>query len=392
MRGVRVATISATYVEHGDKYRVLIRPANCDRLSRVVTTEQDAVDLVRHFNRLGLAGVDLAQALAEAKTDGQRLYPPLRDVLPAFLDEQVQLGNLRKSTAAAYKNRLTTWAYPQLKETPWNLVQREDLGAILLGIRKAGKSSASVEQVRCPIAKFYQWQLNVNGYRGTNPAGDLKFFVGKQPSKRARKRDTQWFPRDEATQLLKAAKILKPQWYAFLLVGFTGGLRWGEISALERPDVDVARMRIHVQRTWSEDGGQIERTKDNEDRWVKVPAATIAALQAQLETVKLEAQLHKWSEEQRKLVFPNHRGKITRYGQFLELVWKDLLTKAKLPYRKPHAMRHSYATWMLEDGADLRYVKDQMGHASIDETEGTYGHLAHERHEQRVDLGGVLGL
>ena len=54
-------------------------------------------------------------------------------------------------------------------------------------------------------------------------------------------------------------------------------------------------------------------------------------------------------------------------------------------------MRHSYATWMLEEGADLRYVKDQMGHASIEETEGTYGHLERERHEQRVDLDRVLG-
>ena len=71
-------------------------------------------------------------------------------------------------------------------------------------------------------------------------------------------------------------------------------------------------------------------------------------------------------------------------------MWRPLLTAAKLPYRKPHSMRHSYAIWMLEEGADLRYVRDQMGHSSIDETEGTYGHLERERHEQRVDLDRVL--
>jgi integrase-like protein len=54
-------------------------------------------------------------------------------------------------------------------------------------------------------------------------------------------------------------------------------------------------------------------------------------------------------------------------------------------------VRHSYATWMLEAGADLRWVKDQFGHASIDETEGTYGHLEREQHERRVDLDAVLG-
>jgi len=63
---------------------------------------------------------------------------------------------------------------------------------------------------------------------------------------------------------------------------------------------------------------------------------------------------------------------------------------SKLPYRKPHAMRHSYATWMLEGGADLRWVKDQLGHASIEETEGTYGHLERERHERRVDFNSVF--
>ena len=79
-------------------------------------------------------------------------------------------------------------------------------------------------------------------------------------------------------------------------------------------------------------------------------------------------------------------------GRSSSSCWQPLLAAAKLPYRKPHAMRHSYATWMLEAGADLRWVKDQLGHASIEETEGTYGHLERERHGRRVDLDAVLGI
>ena len=146
-----------------------------------------------------------------------------------------------------------------------------------------------------------------------------------------------------------------------------------------------------MERTWSEDGGRLEPCKDGEDRWVKLPAATLAMLQAHLEAMDLEGSVNRWSPEQRELAFPNTAGRITRYGAFFELVWKSLLTAAKLPYRKPHAMRHSYATWMLEAGADLRWVKDQLGHASIEETEGTYGHLERERHEGRVNLDTVLG-
>ena len=110
---VGAATITATYVRHGKKWRVLIRPVNAARITRVVPTEQDAKDLARHFNRLGMAGVDLGLALAEARRETHEAYPPLRTALPAFLDEQVTLRNLRESTARSYKNRLATWAYPR---------------------------------------------------------------------------------------------------------------------------------------------------------------------------------------------------------------------------------------------------------------------------------------
>ena len=115
------------------------------------------------------------------------------------------------------------------------------------------------------------------------------------------------------------------------------------------------------------------------------------ALRAHLEATDLEGSVKGWAPAARELVFPNTVGQITRYGGFLEGVWQPLLAAAKLPYRKPHAMRHSYATWMLEAGADLRWVRDQLGHSSIEETEGTYGHLERERHEGRVDLDAVLG-
>ena len=98
-----------------------------------------------------------------------------------------------------------------------------------------------------------------------------------------------------------------------------------------------------------------------------------------------------WPAHARELIFPNTVGRVTRYGAFLEGVWQPLLRAANLPYRKPHAMRHSYATWLLEAGADIRWVKDQLGRASIEETEGTYGHLERERHERRVDPNVVLG-
>jgi uncharacterized membrane protein YdjX (TVP38/TMEM64 family) len=64
--------------------------------------------------------------------------------------------------------------------------------------------------------------------------------------------------------------------------------------------------------------------------------------------------------------------------------WQPLLSKAGLPYRKYHATRHTYATWLLSDGADLRWVQQQMGHATIGQTADIYGHVQPERHEVAV--------
>jgi integrase len=81
---------------------------------------------------------------------------------------------------------------------------------------------------------------------------------------------------------------------------------------------------------------------------------------------------------------------VTRHGAFSEHVWQPLLTATKPPYRKPHAMRHSYATWLLEAGADIRSVQRQLGHAPIAQTSDTYGHLESDRHEARANLDEVL--
>jgi integrase len=185
--------------------------------------------------------------------------------------------------------------------------------------------------------------------RRISRSADLKFFIGRQPSKRSGKRDLQWFPQREAKTLLEVCRELKSRWYAFLMVGFDGALRWGEITGLLRSDIDWTRQRVHVQRTWCEDGGRIELCKDGEDRWVKMTRATIAGLQAHCESMDLKGSLKRWTPEQHQLVFPNGVGRIGRYAAFHELVWRPLLTAAKLPYRKPHSMRHSYATWMLEE-------------------------------------------
>jgi len=128
-----------------------------------------------------------------------------------------------------------------------------------------------------------------------------------------------------------------------------------------------------------------------EDRYVPLSARLATWLQEHEERVALEGSLKGWTPEQRALVFPNRAGRIGGYSTFLEHVWSPLLAKAGLRYRKPHSMRHTFATWALEGNpakgiapVPIHHVRDWMGHASVDETE-RYLHAERARYARAVD-------
>ena len=69
----------------------------------------------------------------------------------------------------------------------------------------------------------------------------------------------------------------------------------------------------------------------------------------------------------------------------LRKVFHALLTKAELRRIRFHDARHTYATLLIEQGESLAYVKDQLGHSSIQITVDTYGHLVPGGNRQAVD-------
>ena len=120
--------------------------------------------------------------------------------------------------------------------------------------------------------------------------------------------------------------------------------------------------------------------------------ALAKALKAQVEVADLEGQTREWSAEQRLLVFPNPAGRPHDYGSFHKRVWRPTLAKAGVVFRRYHATRHSFATWLLEHKTDIRYVQAQLGHSSIVMTVDTYGHVQEHAHEHHVDaLDELLG-
>lgn len=357
-----------------------------------VDSEQTAKELVRHVHKLELAGVNVLDAIRRARTGPEPvpapapLAPMLRTALSAWIRRQVELGEIRSSTARAYEGRLRVWAFAHplpdgrvLGDLPIDAVTRAMVGAVVEGIRAAGRSRTLLHHVLSPLRGYYQ-ALADDGVIPTNPTADLRRFLGRR-HRRARGRGRTrppYFSPDELARLVDGAATGCPRWRPFLLTGLCAGLRWGESAALEWTDVDWRRNELHVQRTVS-DRTRIEPVKDGEARRVTLSPGLREALAAHQEAMALEAQVQGWSPRSRALAFPTSAGNRLAYAYWTR-VWRTLLEATGLPRRTYHATRHTFATLLLESGADPRWVQSQLGHATLAMTVDIYGHVEPARH------------
>jgi integrase len=271
------------------------------------------------------------------------------------------------------------------------------IGSLLNAMREkdeTGKPRTSMalrEHIRCPLKRYYHDLIKHHGFTAPNPAADLADYMGRQLSKRARKTTAYaHFTQDEAPELFRVAAEHFPRYLAFIGCGALAGMRWGEAAGLIRSDIQWSKGVIHLQREWCYEARVVKDLKDHENRYVPMPTQLAEWLRAHLEAVDLEAQVQRWTDEQRALVFPNRVGRHMHHPTFLTDVWRPLLAAAKLPYRKAHALRHSFATWCLEGNPKLGFppqnilrVRDWLGHSSVEETE-RYAHV------NSVNAGGML--
>ncbi|MBY0435316.1 MAG: tyrosine recombinase, partial [Cyclobacteriaceae bacterium] len=166
----------------------------------------------------------------------------------------------------------------------------------------------------------------------------------------------------DIVSLLEAIDLSTPEGgrnRAMLEVLYSSGLRVSELVELKRANVyfDLGFLRVIG--------------KGNKERLVPIGRDAMKYLKIYLEEIRVHLPVHKDFDA---YVFLNRFGKkISRVSIFL--IIKSLA--AKIGLRKvisPHTFRHSFATHLIEGGADLRAVQEMLGHESITTTE-IYTHL-----------------
>lgn len=167
---------------------------------------------------------------------------------------------------------------------------------------------------------------------------------------------------DEIDQLIAAIDLSKPEGErnrAMLEVLYGCGLRVSELVELKISDI------------FSDEGFIKVTGKGNKQRFVPIASYTLKYINLYRTTIRSHQDIQKGFED---TLFLNRRGKALTRAMVFTII-KDLAVKINLQKSiSPHTFRHSFATHLLENGADLRAIQMMLGHESITTTE-VYVHL-----------------
>ncbi|TML21046.1 MAG: tyrosine recombinase [Actinobacteria bacterium] len=236
----------------------------------------------------------------------------------------------------------------------------EDLETYLAELRAAGLSGATIARRVAALRSFFRHQMLL-GARADNPAAELDL------PRRVRKLPRTLSP-SEAERLIEAAAGTTPRAHrdrALVELLYGGGLRVSEAVGLTKGDVDLDARIVRALG------------KGSKERIVPIGRPAVEALRRYLSRGRpfLDAR-------HRPELFLNARGgPLTRAGAFLIL--RRLAATAGLEPERvhPHLLRHSFATHLLEGGADLRSVQEMLGHADLATTE-LYTHVSDRRRRE----------
>jgi integrase/recombinase XerD len=276
--------------------------------------------------------------------------------LEAFL--ALSAARLAPRTVEAYRRDLETLA--DWLGRPPSTVTTEEIERWIAELRAAGLSPATIAR-RVASLRSYLRHLLLAGSVSVNAAADIDL------PRRIRRLPRTLSP-GEAERLIGAAagttpRALRDSALVELLYG--AGLRVSEAVSLDCAGVDLDARLVRTVG------------KGGKERVVPIGRPAAEALRRYL----ARGRPHLDRRHRRELFLNAQGGALTRAGAFLIL--RRLAAKAGLEAERvhPHLLRHSFATHLLEGGADLRSVQEMLGHADLSTTE-LYTHVTDRRRRE----------
>lgn len=361
--------------DDGPRWRVRYR-RDGSQTTQTFTSEAEADKFCIDLDEYGAARADqmLYDRLAKDKADAEA--PALDDWIGTYLDD---VCDANQATRDKYRRNYDLHISPVLGTLTLGQITDDDCRRLVRTLgEKKGLRDATVANVFSVLSGAMR-SAHRRGIVSTDPTAETKI-----PNRTAHLDDEATFLTRLEYLSLRASFDVR---FVPLLDFVAGtGARWGECAALQVRDLDLRAGTVRINKAVKQ-GGKIGPPKTRRSiRRVTLPPETVASLLAVVPDKKLD-----------DLVFTMPRGGQLLHRTFVSRYWIAACHAAGLTDPRPtfHSLRHSHASWLLQDGRDLIEVSRRLGHASIQVTVDTYGHLdpnAAGRQEQIAAsvFGGVL--
>lgn len=342
------------------------------RKARCIGTSREAAEQVRRE-------IEQRLALGTFRIDAEAAKrPTFREYTEQWMAHV--RANLKRSTSDSYQGILNSHLLPRFGHLHFDAISRKELKSYIVELADSGKLARNtVRNVFASLRAIFT-QAVEDELIEMNPA----IRLGRFNHARDRVRQVEFLTREEAEQLLATAKEFCPARYPLFMTGLRAGLRLGELLALQWDSIQFGlsesdpNRHILVRRNIVR--GEQTDPKNHKSRRVDMSKELRAVLIELRDRAMLRAmERGEWDERGQpgmpKFVFPSDTGGPLDGSNVYHRDFLPCLEAAGLRHVTFHALRHTFASLLIQGGASLVYVKEQMGHSSIQVTVDTYGHL-----------------
>ena len=302
--------------------------------------------------------------------DDETPPPPLAPEVAEYLEHLAKERDVSPHTLSAYTRDLrglTSFLGRHLgAEVQWEAVTRQDIRAYLGYLTRRGLAKRSIGRSLSAARSFFRY-LHREELVPANPA---RAVASPKPERRLpgyldQKQTATLFAVAEARAIDPAARFHDVRDLAILELLYSAGLRVSELQGVNTADLDLLAGQVKV------------RGKGRKERIVPVGTQAVRALR-QYEAKREEVVSRVGRGAERAAMFLTDRGKRVSVAGVQRAVVKLLRTVDQEQGLSTHSMRHTFATHLVDAGADLRAVQELLGHASVATTQ-IYTHTSVER-------------
>lgn len=232
------------------------------------------------------------------------------------------------------------------------LVDKKDIEKY---IRSLNKSSKTISHVISSLKSFYNYYMRM-GNINSNPTDEID-----RP--KIEKKIPEFLTLEEVSSLLnfKVNNEFEARNKAILELLYSSGLRISELTSLELSNIDLDECLVRVMG------------KGSKERIVPLGDYAIEALKEYIYFYR--PMLNKNNSS---YIFLNNRGGILSRQFIFKVIKEECIKKGIRKNVSPHTLRHTFATHLLKNGADLRIIQELLGHENLSTTK-IYTHLTNDK-------------